>query len=801
MNVLLSIRLNIHETIPPQFRDFAIRSGRATFRVQDEFELDLSIADEDPLSQLYFIDFRFLFSPCSTEIPSGRLRDEIEGKSNDVLRREGLKGCFDFLHDLVLTHKLRILRQQAFDLARQRWSENIRAEGVHRSLVVQYWLNRPGGKNWIEIGVKRNRRKGEQSPGTNPNVPYVGLRWHRKGKEVVDSEIKIDTADLSMETILKQVIAAHTNHILKEMKRKLREGSIYSKKALFVKHRASKKEPADCSLKVQVTTSTVITVAIEPISGSFAVLPASQSNTLVERELNLLKDPASEAPSRIAVLRCRIAQEQIESRADFIGWEPAKGMIPSQEMAKKMFSPDIVRLAIFKVKPWNSDWMIASTTSMNEDAWWIVRTQDEKSSIKFETGKQSNPTRKRALQVAFKISLSPCVVLDPSYQLLSRVENAAASMICQIVDMQELAAGEIPCIQQESPKSRRPHRTPDLFIQHLEQLSSGVQTFTQSDTSWCNELVKLTVVGLSRARDSVLYTGSARLIQPIKAIGALASSLDSSVSFHPTNGTFIFPVTIAVGQSSISALRDRLRRIKRLIQFLAVIEKQGFQCETITLSRLVFTYHTTLGSQTLKADIDLAADATVGITFGKDSPHLRIQDLLTMATNEIHGFEHTSRLLSITLPLLRAFDATEQATLRQNHRDKKNSICILPHSPTSYCIVYEHPKAMFRITLEQRLDDPVWFLSLVDDVTVKDENSREEVVATAWTQFCQASSQKWKGMRKGIVTDVEGIEELIPRIDEIMASLSADKLDNEDVLIKGDVKKESDRKNEVVVLD
>ena len=797
MNTLLSIRLNLHEKIPPPFHDFSIHSGRATFRVRDEFELDLSIADEDPSSQLYFIDFRLSFSPCLAELPPGRVRDEIEGRTNNVLRREGLSGCFDFLHDLVLTHKLAVLRQQAFDLARKRWSENIRVEGLHRSLVVQYWLNRPGGKNWIEIGIKRNRRKGEKSTGRSFTAPYIGLRWHRNGKEVMDPEIKVNVADLSIETILKQVIAAHTNHILKEVKKKLREGAIYSKKTLFVKHRASR-DPADCSLRIQVTTSTVVTAAIEPISGNFALLPASQSNSYVERELNLLKDPASEAPSRIAALRCRVALEQIESRASFIGWEIAKAMTPSQEIVRKMFSVDVMRLTIFKIKPWKSQWMIASTTSMQEDAWWVVRTRDENLSMKTGT---LNPTRNRTMEAVFKISIPNHSVVEPSYQLLSRVENAAACMISQSIDMRELTTAGNPCLQQEPVRSKRSHHTPDLFIRLSNELSSNAQTSATTDTSWCNELIKLTVIGLSRSRNSVLYTVSGRLRKPIKAIGALVSSLEASVSFHPTNGTFIFPVSTPVGQSSFSSLRDRLQRIKRLIQFLAVIEKRGFQCETISLSRLVFIYHTTSSSPSLKADINLAADTTVGISFGKDSPHIRIQDLLTLTTNEIDSFEHITRLLPITLPILQAFDAIEQPILGQYHRNEKNLVRIISRSPTSYRLTYEQPRAVFHVTLHKRLDDPVWFTSHNDNTISKDENGEHDAVITAWKQLCQETNQNWKGMRTGIIASVQGIENLIRRIDETMAMLIAEKIDNKEETAAGDVKMEDDQAKEVVVLD
>lgn len=179
INTLLALRLNLHDTVPFPLRNFFIRSGRATFRVKDEFDLDLSIGDQDPSSQLFFVDFRFLFSPAASEPPAGRSRDQIEFKVNGLLRDRGLRDCFDFLHDLVLTHKLSILRHQANEMARGHWSDHIKVEAIHRSLVVQYWLRRPGGKNWIEIGIRRGKEKhGEHL------VSQLALRCFRAGREV-----------------------------------------------------------------------------------------------------------------------------------------------------------------------------------------------------------------------------------------------------------------------------------------------------------------------------------------------------------------------------------------------------------------------------------------------------------------------------------------------------------------------------------------------------------------------------------------------------------------------------------------
>lgn len=157
LNTLLSIRLNLNEydNIPISFKNYVINSGRVTFKVPGEFELDLTIADEAPESQFWFIDFRFLFSPAVQEIPYA-LRFHIESRVNSVLLAEGLSGCYRVLHEITLTHKISEFRRQAFDLSRSKWIDGLKVEALNRSLSIQYWLDRytkGGPKSWIIIGV------------------------------------------------------------------------------------------------------------------------------------------------------------------------------------------------------------------------------------------------------------------------------------------------------------------------------------------------------------------------------------------------------------------------------------------------------------------------------------------------------------------------------------------------------------------------------------------------------------------------------------------------------------------------
>ena len=753
INALLSIRLNLHETIPPPFRGFTIASGRATFHVPDEFELDISIADEDISSQLYFIDFRFLFSPCLTEVPAGRLRGEIEGKTNDILKNDGLAGCYVFLRNLVLTHKLSILRHQAFDIARGRWSENIRVEVVHRSIVIHYWMNKPGGKSWIEIGIKHGKRKESLVSSSLHADPYIALRWHRYGKEVRGAEIGLDLGDLSMEKILKHVIALHTSFILHQTKHKLQEGSIYSKRMLALKRRASAAEPADCSLEVQLTSSQTVKIVQEPISGAFALLPTSGLYSRVERDLNSLREPAVELASRITNLRCIAAQDEIEAFAKLIGWEPLKTISPDPETVARLFSRIVVRIGFFKIKSWGSVWMLASTTSMSGDSWWVVESYRPEAT-------EPMPKNSPELRAAFRIPVRGLEfsVIEPSYSTLFRVETTAAAIVSQYVDTRHLARMQIAHRQQEPATLSTPIQTSGLYIhfspRHVPPI---LRTPSPSSQAWCHEIVEVLFKGLNSARTSTYHIIRAQLLNPIPNVQSLTTTIESSISFHPTSGVLAFRLSTPVGISIIPAVFDRLKRIERLIRFLGVIEQYNLQCETLSLSRLVFTYAKT--PQELRADISFATDAPMRMSLELGNPHLRIRDFLTGLLNSNTGLENVTRVLRITLPLLRAF-----STLESNHT--QDNLQILARSATWYRVRYERPQAVFDVNLRQRRDGVMWYLQdLTEKVNVGRRNQRlVEGMSGLW----QERGEGWKGMKAGIIAEVEGVEKLVEKIDEIV---------------------------------
>ena len=796
INTLLSIRLNLHETLPPQFRTFSIASGRATFRAGNEFEVDLSIADEDPASQLYFINFRFTFSPSPLELPSGRLRDEIEGKANDALRKDGLVGCYSFLHDFVLTYKINVLRNQAFDMARNYWTESLKIEPLHRTLVVQYWGNRPGGKSWLEIGVKSGRRKGPSRIDAE-TTPYIAVRWFRDGKEVKDPLLVINIADLSMEAIVLNAIAIHSMYILKSIRDKLVEDILYANKSLSLVLLRSPTKPTSNSLKVQLTPSKHVSVTIEPLSGTFTLQPTSWMFTRAERDINLLPNPAADAATRLSNLRWVVAQEEIALWASSTGWESMKGRQVRQEDMERWFPRDTLRVSLFRRKSWSSNWLVACTSSRGGESWWIIETQAVGSTYPSNTINAAHLIPPDSL---------PALPSTSSYTYLSKLENVAAAMISYYVNTRYLFHSGIR--HTLSPPSATVHGMsfPMLYIRFSTNVvPSFLRSSKRTVLPWAHEVIKVTFRGVessSGRKDTssgnAILLAEGRMATPIPQIELLTSHVDSSLSFHPSSGAFALRLLSPVGQPIIPALLDRLQRIERLIRFLEVLKPYSLKYESISLGRIAFTYSS--NPLPLKADINFATDAAMRITFDKANPHLRIMDFLTSILNAAAGLEHVTLLLNITLPLLRSLEAVEAPNDSIANTDPP---VVLARSAEWFQIRYAKPKCRFDVRLKQRRDEVKWFLS---NASSSDElGSWDAEFENALRALWVDRGEGWFGLRTGIVASVEGVERLVGKLHELVTSFTVvvDRK-KEDVIAANDpvvVKKEGQTQEDAVVLD
>ncbi|KAI9823576.1 MAG: mediator complex subunit [Thelocarpon impressellum] len=779
INTLLSIRLNLHDELPPHFSSFTIDSGRATFHVPDEFEVDLSIADEDPASQLYFIDIRFLFTPFDPDVLKGRLRDEIEAKANDVLKRDGLGGCYDFLHELVLTHKINALRRQAEEMSRGKWAESIRLEMVRRTLVVQYWLNRPGGKSWIEIGIRSGGKKFGRG-GSTQRTSAIAIWWRREGKEVKDAAIELQLARLSMDGILKHVIALHTNHILRSIRDRLLEKPLYANRTLLLVLRMSTVEPVHSSLQLQLTSSRTAKLVIESVGGRFALQPASLRFSQTEHVLNGLKDPAAEAYGHLSNLRCLVAKEEIETRARCVGWEQLRTLAPRQEDMKRVFPRETLQVSYFVRRGWSSRWIVAVSVGMGGEDWWIIELLvDGHDRRGLDTDHGSLPA---AVGHAFgdhqRIPVGPgsSKPVDPTYDFLCRLGKVSAGMILQYVNVRALGQARV----EHSLRAARPSpgsgkvAMPALFIRFSSLMAHGSRRRLQA---WAREVLKVTFRGVASSSGVATVVTEARLIQP-RLFNAVHERVDDDIAFQPDTGAFAFRIRTPVGEPIVNHLRERLVRIERLILFLRVVRRFQLPCERLSLGRVTFRYSTT---PPLRATVGFAGETPMTLELEAGNPHLRIADFLARLLNakgtDANGLEHVALLLGVTLPLFQALDEIEASAAAAT---PARNVLILPRAADWLQLRYEAPRAVFDIRLRQRRDEVKWFISedggAAGAASVAKPPALAEKLRALMGERREAggggNGEGWMGLRTGIVAGVRGVAEAVRRIDAVVREVS-----------------------------
>lgn len=382
LNTLLSVRLNLedHDKIPAQFRDYTIDSGRVTFKVEGEFEVDLTIADEDFDKQFWFIDFRFTFSPAPQDL-SEALRVFLEMKVNEALGTDGLRGCYELLHELTLTHKINELRRQAVQLSRGRWIENMKVERLNRALSIQYWTNRlpttnsnSGPKSWIIVGVNSGRTTKPNSPPKTSSTSHLELRWFQDGKEIRDVDVVVDSQDISAETLIKKIVAKHVGNILSSIYDRLLSKPRFEKRQASISLSINSEDPSESTLVVQLTHSQSLTVRINPTTGMFTMEPAAQSYIykseafLNQRARNLVEDGVMQIES----IRWQSTFGELVRLGEGQGWRASRRPVGSEEVKRLHASREPHNMLWLRREGWAATWYLVVCLSLAGDTWWLV---------------------------------------------------------------------------------------------------------------------------------------------------------------------------------------------------------------------------------------------------------------------------------------------------------------------------------------------------------------------------------------------------------------------------------------------
>jgi mediator of RNA polymerase II transcription subunit 14 len=688
LNTLLSLRLNLEDfdSIPPAFKTYEIASGRVTFKVAREFEVDLTIADEDVSKQFWFIDFRFSFSPAAANLPDN-LRSYLESCVNEALRQDGLAGCYQFLHEFVLTYKINELKRQAHLLNRNFWTGNLKVEPLHRALAIQYWVNRgPSGrpKSWVLIAVESGN-----GDGTSAKSSSLVAKWYRDNKEVPNTIVPLDEAQLSAESLLREVVGMHIEHILTSIHDKLAAVARFQNKEATLSLHISRNDPAASSLAMQVSYNKEATLLMEPATGSFSVKPHSRFTLQHEYQLNNSSGQGQDGASCLEAVRCALVEDEINRKGNQMGWSIRKAPLTVEQLRSITGLRDWTRTICLQREGWEQHWYIVVFLGMSGDAWWLIEGYEKSSSFKTKlltnllSRERDSSSRGPRFHAKLPLDKGPPKMSDAFWDDLT---ICATGMIAQAIDLADLhrmgvksrTNGEaswslsqniaLPAVE-VALSAIFPSmvvnggRKPIAGYEHpgAESLRSLLQPnaalFSHANQPWASDLVTIRFTGLEAAptsssvqsnetTQSLLRVSEAIIhVERPARFAALEQTTDKDVSFIPKTGEFKLRLRHPVGQSILPVLRSRIKTVDRFVNFLEAVEsgKGGITRGEVSLKAVSCTYP----DFGLQGDVDakprhwelglqLSADEII-VTLEKDNPHLLVIDLLQKLVNADGG--------------------------------------------------------------------------------------------------------------------------------------------------------------------
>ncbi|KAK4199098.1 putative mediator of RNA polymerase II transcription subunit 14 [Triangularia verruculosa] len=790
VNTLLSARLSLEEfeRIPAPFLDYKIDSGVATFSVPGEFEVDVTIGDDDFEKQFWFIDLRFRFFPAPPEL-SEHARLVAEMKVNNALGTDGLLGAYNYLHDLTLTAKIGEFTRQAWQLRAGRWADSLKVERLNRALAVHYWANRPhskGSKSWIIVGV--NSSKGEDGRPDPSHPSYISLRWFRDSVEVKDFDIKFDVDDICMETLLETVISRHIEHMLSSIYNKLAGKPRFAQKQGRLILSGSREKAGDFSLRMQVLDTTEVTVSMDVYTGAFTLYPQSPMASDVQRRLNTFTAPAEEGAAVLEMLRCHYTTSALMSRAKSIRWMVSRQSPLSMDELKSIVysGPPSARepFQTFWLKKvgWNPQWFVFMSMSLGGDQWWLVE---------MSTQQRQGATGTR-VKMFTKMPMAT-EQLRLSDKFFENLTLYATGMIAQITDLRELHSKRMAHTTREAVNYNLPAqiKMPTVYVRLSDMLASRGSK-DGSGASWAQEYIPIVFKGVQAENPMKIIAEAKLTVTNRRKFQFLKGNVDHDVQYNPQLGQFSLRLRGEMGVTVITSLTARIQALDRLIELVDAIARAGKAVvhQSVTLREVVFTYSDSIAAEEGAAEpasnsrrswrvrLDLTKERGVNVDLESGNPHYPVIDYIREMANS-HNFENLPSWLVLSLPLYRALEKLEE---KRSSLQDQPVVAVLHRALNWVTIRYQFgvpPRRLINIEIRPRSRQGklMWHVHRVVDVEntktadIKPENDEVNnvLVERVWT----ANGTGFKGLTSGAAASLEqGIEELVALVDETIRSIA-----------------------------
>lgn len=828
MHLHMRLQLHEYEQIPQPWKQYEIANGRVTFTVPGEFEVDLTISDEEFDSQFWFLDYRPVFSPAPAELSEGA-RKFIEARVNGILETEGLPGCYNYLHGLTLTTKVGEFARQAVELSQTGlWTETLKVERLDRVLSIQYWAHSRRPPSWILIGV----HSGKASEGVHDlgSPSHLMLQWFRDGKEVKNADIPFNVDTISVEQLLMTVISKHIEHLFSSIFNTLSKKPRYAQKQGKLALRIAEEKPVESSLTMELLGDKTAVLRIGPWLGDFYFLDPSPAQGSWKARFNSLGNPTEDAPVLLERLRWFFVMDYLKVQVPSTWTVLSAPRAPLDEVKSMVYSGSPSSREGFQAVwlrhvSWDSQWFLVMTMSLGGDNFWLVEvsvlTQSHVPVAVYADAhhsppqKQAGPAPGKYINAFTRIEPStPDLHLSESF--FENLAKYGTSIMLQIKALRNLHQQRVAHASQrptdrDSCDASSLDKLPTLHVRSSDILGPRSDPDKPPRLSWAQEFISIDWKGLAPIPASEFndHLASAESLQrrpvPLRVMVEakvavtnrakfefLENRVDRDVLYDSRVGQFTLRFRPEANESVIPMLQARMQALDRLVNFVDALGRAGKHIvpESITLRKVIFSYGdsspaaqpnqqlpaTSQGAQRVwKVRLDLAREQGVDVILEAGNPHLRIIDYLLAAANS-SKFKQIPAWLVFTLPLFRGLEQLQDSW--NTVLAKEQGACYIFHKSLDWVTLRfalagaKGRRVHLDIRPRDKAGNLTWHIYRpATDANVNNEN--DEFNKVLKQRVWSTSGSGFKGLMNGAVANWDdGIESLLTLISTALQSLA-----------------------------
>lgn len=650
LNVLLSIRLALTEQLPTRYRNYEISNGRVKFTVDNCFVVDLGVADDSVEARFFLVDFEFAF-PSARTVPMA-LKAKIEKIANDLLVQKPLSQVFDWILRFTQNYKLSVMHEQLSDLERGLWSGVLNHIFYpDKSLIaVQYWINRPGPRNIVEIGFLKDFT--------------IGVRWLREGKPIHDHGVEFGQKNLSIEELLTRIINMHIRYIIDNVYSNLIT-LFYGEDGVPLRENdGSSSNPlvsqiASDKIRIQLTGSRHTVFSIDMLTGRAVLQNSTQIVLSAERSLNELTDKANQSANLLFKLRHVSLQEEITSRAKATGWVANNNIMVSNDDMKKHFPPDTRTVFCLRLPQWTVKWFLLVSIGGKQmiPQWWLSQLEAKDNAWTINFLEPIKLDRGGSNDYVYDYKLFD----DLAAFTTTRIR---INIICGELQSRKIKYG----LLQTSDRGG----SPTILI--------NLDTLTKNTWAHSSLLLSLTKDdGTQQPQLKILVQGRAKNQLSM----SLASSGDSGVSFDSATGRFSMILDFSHNNTNeyvgvVDTIIKRLSQVEQVVGYIDLIKSKNLELKKASMNEISLGY-----GNGLDAKVIFGTATECKLELSKNSPHREVQSYL----QEILLKEGLIPVIGVLTSTLSVYQALSQ--LKQECQKMGTEVLIVPRSVTEIRVVFK----------------------------------------------------------------------------------------------------------------